>query len=149
MKQGGKGRADGVSLSWMYWMATLPSMEPTANPSAEGKQLTVRVWYFRGDSISYWKGKRIEGKGRWRGGGEGGRGREGERHLERNGWVIEVVDLEFPVRSADHEDGELCIHGIASLRQIHTQGCLALSQIPVLRRKKEREGERLSFKPEE
>ena len=35
-------------LSSTYWIAHLPSILPTANPEASGKQLTTRVCHFSG-----------------------------------------------------------------------------------------------------
>ena len=36
-----------------YWIATLPSILPTAKPFAAGKQETTLVCHFNGDAIVY------------------------------------------------------------------------------------------------
>ena len=66
--------------------------------------------------------------------------REREKvYLEWDGWVVEVINEDFPLRGAHHEDGEAGVHRITPLREVDREYGLALAGVPVLdRRRKER-----------
>jgi hypothetical protein len=117
---------DEASLS-MCWIATRPSIEPTAKPLAEGKHETVRVCCLSGES---WLCAR-------RNADEESSGRQQmmsiiacrailPTHLEDDARIVQIKDLERPVRASDNHQRVDDVHRVDLVRQLdgrHRVGC--------------------------
>jgi hypothetical protein len=119
---------------WTYWIATLPSIEPRANPSAPGNTAIVLVCHFNGEVTVYPERNTKENSTisqvfkptPWTG------EQEVSTDLARRDWVREVEYLDMPARCSDHQHLVLDVHSITSFLEFDSNEWSGRSEIPIL-----------------